>query len=76
MRQLLLDKLSTRIHKLFVSTLGIAPIEGTIIKVKSTHQLHVVAECKLKLLYLWLKVGLNHKQLCKCPLNQCPCCQC
>ena len=35
-RQLLLDKLSTRIHKSFLSTLRIAPIGRTIIEVKST----------------------------------------
>jgi hypothetical protein len=39
-RQLvILDKLSSRIHQLFISTPRIAPIGGTIIKVKSTLQL-------------------------------------
>ena len=38
-RKLLLDKLSTRIHILFVTIPQIAPIGGTIIEVKSILQL-------------------------------------
>ena len=37
-RILLLDKLSTRIHILFVAIPRIAPIGGTIIEIKSTLQ--------------------------------------
>ena len=45
-RQLLRDKLSTRI--LFVSTPRIAPIGGMIIEVKSTLQPQVVGACEHK----------------------------
>ena len=40
-RQLLLDILSTKIHKLLVSTPQIAPIGGTIVEIKSTLQLQL-----------------------------------
>ena len=44
-RQLVIDKLFTRIHKLFVST-QIAPIGGTINEVKTTLQLQLHLVCK------------------------------
>ena len=47
MRQLPSDKLSTRIHQLFVSKLTITPIGGMIIKVKSILQLQLHLVCNV-----------------------------
>ena len=45
-RQVFLDKISTRIHKLLLSSLQIAPVGGKIIEVNSTLQLQVVVVWK------------------------------
>ena len=66
-RQLLLDKLSTRIHKLFVLIPRIAPVGGMTMEVKSTLQPQVIVVCKWRLKFIVLvesEPNYNHSRSC------------
>lgn len=62
---LLLDKLFTRIHKLFASAPQIALIEGTIVEVKSTPTTRVVLCTRKKIVIVVVKVGQNQNSTTK-----------
>ena len=65
-RKLLLDKLATRIHILFVATPWIAPIGGTIFEVKSNLQLQEYLCVTKNDSWVVVKVGSNHDHLSHC----------
>ena len=59
-RQLLLDKLHTKIHILFVSAPQVTPIGGTVIDIKSILQLQEQLCKRKKIAVVVAKMGLNH----------------
>lgn len=60
--QLLLDKASGRIHQLLISTVQLAPTEGTVINVKAStlQQLQQWFGCKQKSIVGVVESGPNH----------------